>query len=41
MIVLNGGEYDNGWDYDCDAYSLKFILYYSKPIIWAKGWRKV
>jgi len=28
IIVLNGGEYDIGWDYDrdYDDYSLKFIF---------------
>jgi len=34
-IVLNGGEYDIGrnCDWNNDVYSLKFVYYYSKPLI--------
>ena len=36
VLKLNSSEYDICWDYD--FYSLKFIFYYSKPVvIWAEG----
>lgn len=31
MRILNGGEYDNDWDYD--IYSIIFFNYYSKSLV--------